>query len=76
MNFHEIYYWRVSLKFVNIFHFWLKSDICNRHCVRISVHFCMYLKHNHLNFWQSEKCFELKFSVKMIHGRLEASTAM
>jgi len=33
----------VSLKFVNTFHFWWKSDTCNGHCARFSVHFCIYV---------------------------------
>ena len=65
--FHEIWYLKLLLKFINIFLFYLNSYNINGHFTRrlSSILLCPNLERNLLNICRSEKCSELTFYREM-----------
>jgi hypothetical protein len=61
-DFYEIRYWAVSLKFVDVLQFLLKSDNGNGQHMKTHMGPCAHLERNSLIFIsERKKCFEQKF---------------
>jgi hypothetical protein len=60
MDFYIIMYWNVSLKFVDIFQFWLKSDKNDGHFTWRLTSFSALISnmYNYLNIYGRKKCFK------------------
>jgi hypothetical protein len=68
IDFHEIRFWGIGVKFVNKLQVWLKYDNNNKTLhMKVYVCFCSYLEWNSLNIYWSKNRFKQKLWTKMKH---------